>query len=139
MPMSAAAMSSAVASARRSPATRPGAEPVTYGDGLADRVRFLAPDGVTGAIDLHGTDTVHAARQLGVPDERITTIAVQIEGVRPANGADAASGSLEEVARLAATNQILVPITASFPVEQIREAVKLQAERHVHGKVVIDL
>jgi hypothetical protein len=32
-----------------------------------------------------------------------------------------------------------VPIAASFPVEQIRAAVELQAGRHVHGKVVIDL
>jgi len=28
---------------------------------------------------------------------------------------------------------------ATFPVEQIRAAVELQAGRHVHGKVVIDL
>ncbi|HEX3955468.1 MAG TPA: hypothetical protein VHZ03_02420 [Trebonia sp.] len=32
-----------------------------------------------------------------------------------------------------------MPIAASFPVEQIRTAVELQAGRHVHGKVVIDL
>jgi hypothetical protein len=32
-----------------------------------------------------------------------------------------------------------VPIAASFPVELIRAAVELQAGRHVHGKVVIDL
>ena len=49
-----------------------GAEPVAYGDGLADRIRALAPAGVTAAIDLYGTETVQAARELGVPDERIT-------------------------------------------------------------------
>jgi hypothetical protein len=32
-----------------------------------------------------------------------------------------------------------VPIAASFPVEQIRRAAELQAGRHAHGKVVIDL
>ncbi|MGH3248663.1 MAG: hypothetical protein ACRDOI_21015 [Trebonia sp.] len=32
-----------------------------------------------------------------------------------------------------------MPIAASFPVGQIRTAVELQASRHVHGKVVIDL
>jgi NADPH:quinone reductase-like Zn-dependent oxidoreductase len=115
-----------------------GAEPVTYGDGLADRVHALAPEGVTAAIDLHGTDTVHAARELGVPDERITTIAAQIGGITPANGADAAP-AIDEVARLVARGQVRVPIAASFPVEQIRAAVELQAGRHVHGKVVIDL
>jgi NADPH:quinone reductase-like Zn-dependent oxidoreductase len=116
-----------------------GAEPVTYGEGLADRVRALAPGGVTAVIDLHDTDTVQAARELGVPDARITTIATQVDGITPANGADAAPGTIEEIARRVAAGQLRVPIAAHFPVEQIRAAVELQAERHVHGKVVIDL
>jgi NADPH:quinone reductase-like Zn-dependent oxidoreductase len=116
-----------------------GAEPVAYGDGLADRLRALAPAGVTAAIDLHGTETAQTARELGVPDERITTIAAQIDGITPANGANAAPGAIEEIARLVATGQLRVPIAASFPVEQIRPAVELQSGRHVHGKVVIDL
>jgi NADPH:quinone reductase-like Zn-dependent oxidoreductase len=116
-----------------------GAEPVTYGEGLADRVRALAPGGVTAAIDLYGTETVQAARELGVPDARITTIAAQVDGITPANGADAAPGTLEEIAGLVAAGRLRVPIAATFPVEQIRTAVELQAGRHVHGKVVIDL
>lgn len=32
---------------------------------------------------------------------------------------------------------IAVPIAARFPMEQIRDAVTLQAGRHVHGKIVI--
>jgi NADPH:quinone reductase-like Zn-dependent oxidoreductase len=116
-----------------------GAEPVTYGDGLVDRVRALAPGGVTAAMDLHGTDTVQAARELGVPDGRITAIAAQIEGITSANGANVAPGALEEIARLVAAGELRVPISATFPVEQIREAVELQAARHVHGKIVIDL
>jgi len=116
-----------------------GAEPAAYGDGLAGRVRALAPGGVTAAIDLYGTDTAQAARELGVPDERITTIAAQVDGITPANGANAAPGAIEEIARLVAAGQLRVPIAASFPVQQIRAAVELQAGRHVHGKVVIDL
>jgi NADPH:quinone reductase-like Zn-dependent oxidoreductase len=116
-----------------------GAEPVAYGDGLAGRVLALAAGPVTAAIDLHGTETVHAARELGVPDGRICTIAAQVDGVTPANGASAAPGALEEVARLVAAGQLQVPIAARFPVEQVRAAVELQASRHVHGKVVIDL
>jgi NADPH:quinone reductase-like Zn-dependent oxidoreductase len=81
---------------------------------------------------------VHAARALGVPDERITTIAAQVDGITPANGADAVH-AIDEVARLVAEGHVRVPIAASFPVEQIRAAVELQAGRHVHGKVVIDL
>ena len=82
---------------------------------------------------------MHAARQLGVPDGRICTIAAQVDGVTPANGANAAPGALEEVARLIAAGRLRVPIAASFPIEQIRAAVELRAGRHVHGKVVIDL
>lgn len=118
---------------------RLGAEPVTYGGGLADRVRALAPGGVTAAIDLHGTETVDAARELGVPDGRICTIAAHVEGIAGANGANASMGALEEVAQLVAAGRLQVPIAAGFPIEQIRRAVEIQAGRHVHGKVVIDL
>ncbi|KDN23236.1 NADP-dependent oxidoreductase [Amycolatopsis rifamycinica] len=116
-----------------------GAEPVTYGDGLAERVRALAPGGVTAAMDLHGTDTVRAARELGVPDARITLITALVDGITSANGANAAPSALEEIARLVAAGRIRVPIAATFPIERIRAAVELQAGRHVHGKVVIDL
>jgi len=73
------------------------------------------------------------------PNARITTIAAQIDGITPTNGANAAPGALEKVARLIATGRLRVPIAATFPVEQIRTAVALQAGRHVKGKVVIDL
>ena len=116
-----------------------GAEPVVYGEGLADRVRALASGPVTAAIDLHGTETVHVARELGVLDERICAIAAQVDGVTSANATNAAPGALEEVARLIAAGRLRVPIAASFPIEQIRTAVELQAGRHVHGKIVIDL
>ncbi|AYF76937.1 NADP-dependent oxidoreductase [Nocardia yunnanensis] len=116
-----------------------GAEPVAYGDGLEDRVRALAPEGVTAAIDLFGTETVHAARTLGVPDPRITTIATQIEGITPANGATPAPATLNQLANLVATAQLQVPIAAIYPIDQIRTAVELQSARRVKGKVVIDL
>ncbi|MBF6175185.1 NADP-dependent oxidoreductase [Nocardia blacklockiae] len=116
-----------------------GAEPVTYGDGLADRVRALAPGGVTAALDLHGTETVRVARELGVPDGRIGLIAAQVDGVSSANGADAAPEALDDLARAVAAGRLRVPIAASFPIEQIRRAAELQAGRHVQGKIVIDL
>ncbi len=116
-----------------------GAEPVAYGDGLAERVRALAPGGVTAAIDLHGVETVHAARELGVPDSRICTIAAQIDGVAAANAANAAPGALEEIARLVAAGRLRVPVAGTYPIDQIRRAAELQAGRHVQGKLVIDL
>lgn len=114
-----------------------GAEPVAYGDGLADRVRALG--GITAAVDLHDTETAHIARELGVPDSRICTIAAPLDGVPAANGANATPGALEEIARLVAAGRLRVPIAARFPIEEIRRAAGLQAGRHVHGKVVIDL
>ncbi|MET7898595.1 NADP-dependent oxidoreductase [Streptomyces mirabilis] len=116
-----------------------GAEPVAYGEGLADRVRNLGAGSVTAALDLHGTDTVHVARKLEVPDDRICTIAGQVDGVPAANGANAAPDALENIARLVAAGRLHVPIAATYPVEDVRAAVELQAARHVRGKVVIDL
>lgn len=116
-----------------------GAEPVAYGEGLLDRLRALDAGAITAALDLHGTDTVHVARDLGVPDDRICTIAGVVDGVPAANGAGAGPDALADIARLVAAGRLNVPIAATFPVEDIRAAVELQAARHVRGKVVIDL
>ncbi|GAA2133591.1 NADP-dependent oxidoreductase [Actinomadura napierensis] len=119
-----------------------GAEPVAYGAGLADRVRALAPDGVTAATDLFGTETAETALALGVPPERISTIAAGPTppgGVRPTGGFDARPDALERIADAIVAGEITVPIAATFPIEKIRDAVALQAGRHVHGKIVITL
>ncbi|MEV6831441.1 NADP-dependent oxidoreductase [Amycolatopsis sp. NPDC051102] len=114
-----------------------GAEPVTYGPGLADRVRHR---GVTAALDLFGTETAEAALELGVPPERIATIAAGPTppgGVRATGGIDAEPGALARIADAIAAGELTVPVAAVFPVERIRDAVALQAGRHVHGKVVV--
>jgi NADPH:quinone reductase-like Zn-dependent oxidoreductase len=119
-----------------------GAEPVEYGQGLADRVRALAPDGVTAATDLFGTETAETALALGVPPERISTIAAGPNppgGVRATGGIEAAPGALKQLTDAIAAGELTVPIAATFPIEEVREAVVLQAGRHVHGKVVITL
>lgn len=117
-----------------------GAEPVAYGPGLADRVRALVAEGVTAATDLYGTETAEAALALGVPAERISTIAAGPNppgGVRATGGVEAGPGARQRVTDAILAGRLTVPIAATFPVEQIREAVGLQAGRHVHGKVVI--
>lgn len=119
-----------------------GAEPVAYGDGLADRVRALAPNGVTAAADLFGTEAVEAALELGVSPKRISTIAAGPNppgGVHATGGSDAEPDALKRITNAILADKITVPIAATFPIEQIREAVTLQAGRHVHGKVVIIL
>jgi NADPH:quinone reductase-like Zn-dependent oxidoreductase len=119
-----------------------GAAPVTYGDGLADRVRQLAPPTrVTAAADMVGTETALAAMDLGVPPGRIATIAAASppDGVRATGGRDATPGALERIAAAIAAGEFVVPIAATFPIEQTRAAVELQRAGHVHGKVVITL
>ncbi len=117
-----------------------GAEPVAYGPGLADRARALAPHRVSAAADLFGTEAAEAALALGVPPERISTIAAGPNppgGVRATGAADAAPGALQQVTDAILAGDLTVPIAARFPIEQIHEAVNLQAARHVHGKVVV--
>ncbi len=119
-----------------------GAEPVAYGPGLEDRVRAMAPGGVSAAADLHGTEAAEAALALGVPPERISTIAAGPNppgGVRPTGGIAAHPDDLARICEAIVAGEITVPIAAGFPIEQIQEAVRLQADRHVHGKIVVDL
>jgi NADPH:quinone reductase-like Zn-dependent oxidoreductase len=119
-----------------------GAEPVTYGPGLEDRVRALAPAGIDAATDLFGTETAHCALALGVPPERISTVAAGPNppgGVRATGGIDAKPGDWKRLTDAVATGAVTVPIAATFPIERIRDAVTLAAERHTHGKIVITL
>jgi NADPH:quinone reductase-like Zn-dependent oxidoreductase len=119
-----------------------GAEPVAYGPGLADRVRALAPGGVTAATDLFGTETAGTALALGVPPERISTVAAGPNppgGVRATGGADADPAAMRRITEAIRAGRLTVPIAATYPIERIHDAVRLQAARHVHGKVVMTL
>jgi NADPH:quinone reductase-like Zn-dependent oxidoreductase len=119
-----------------------GAEPVTYGPGLADRVRTLAPGGITAATDLFGTETAETALALGLSPDRISTIAAGPTppgGIRPTGGSNAGLDDMQRITDAIRTGRLTVPIAATFPIEKIRDAVTLQADRHVHGKIVITL
>ncbi|MTD55253.1 NADP-dependent oxidoreductase [Amycolatopsis pithecellobii] len=118
-----------------------GAEPVTYGPGLADRVKALTPGGVSAATDLFGTETAEAALALGVPPERISTIAAPNPpgGVRATGGMAADAGAMERITDGILAGKITVPIAATFPIEQVRDAVTVHTGRHVHGKILITL
>jgi NADPH:quinone reductase-like Zn-dependent oxidoreductase len=119
-----------------------GAEPVAYGPGLTERVRSLAPEGVTAATDLFGTETAEAALTLGVPPVRISTIAAMPnppDGVRSTGAIDAGPDDMKRIVTAILAGKIAVAIAEIFQIEQIRDAVALQAGRHVHGKVVVTL
>lgn len=119
-----------------------GAEPVAYGAGLVESVRALVPGGLSAAIDLHGTQTAEAALALGVDPSRISTIAAGPNppgGVRATGGFEAAPTDLDAIVASILAGSVVVPIAARFPLEEIRDAVSLQAAGHAHGKVVVTL
>jgi len=97
---------------------------------------------VTAATDLFDTEVVEAALALGVRPERVSTIAAGPNppgGVRATGGFDARPEELRRITDAIVAGAISVPIAARFPLEQIRDAVTLQASRHVHGKVVVTI
>ncbi len=119
-----------------------GTEPVAYGPGLVERVRALVPQGPSAATDLVGTETAEAALALGVAPARISTIAAGPNppgGAKATGGIDAPEDALAQITDAICAGQLTVPIAAVFPVEQVRDAVALQAAGHVHGKFVLRL
>ncbi|WP_010205161.1 benzoate/H(+) symporter BenE family transporter [Salinibacterium sp. PAMC 21357] len=52
-----------------------GIHPVTYGEGMVERILEISPEGITAALDNNGRETVDAALALGAPAGRINTIA----------------------------------------------------------------
>lgn len=119
-----------------------GAEPVAYGEGLPERVRAIVPEGITAAASLVGTETIDAALELGVAPERISAIAAGPNppgSARATGGVEASPGAVERIAVAVAGGRFTVPIAATYPLERIRDAVELQRDGHVHGKIVIRL
>jgi NADPH:quinone reductase-like Zn-dependent oxidoreductase len=117
--------------------------PLTYGDGVADRIAAAAPDGVDAFIDLHGGGYVKLARDLDVAPERIDTTAdfaaAEKYGVKTAGGAEAGPGApiLAELARLIVDGRLELPIAQVYPLAQVREAYAELERRHTHGKIVL--
>jgi NADPH:quinone reductase-like Zn-dependent oxidoreductase len=118
-----------------------GATPVAYGDGLADRIRGVGT--VDALVDTFGSGYVKlAVEELGVARERINTIrdwdAVETYGVkRDGNLVGAKREVLAELAEEIAAGRLEVPIAASYPLEQVREAYTELERRHTRGKIVL--
>ncbi|WP_345702110.1 NADP-dependent oxidoreductase [Kitasatospora terrestris] len=117
-----------------------GCEPVEYGDGLADRVRALAPDGVTVVADFVGgvLDSTLAVladggRHASIADHTVLGAGGQWMWVRP-DGAD-----LAELGRLADAGRLTVDVAATFPLADLPAAFALSQEGHTAGKIVITL
>ncbi|WP_431037244.1 NADP-dependent oxidoreductase [Streptomyces sp. P6-2-1] len=119
-----------------------GVVPVTYGEGVAGRVREAAGGHVDAFIDTFGEGYVDLAVELGVRPERINTIrdwpAAARTGARTyGEGAAASAVVLGELARLAARGELEVPIARTYPLERVRDAFRELERRHTHGKIVL--
>jgi NADPH:quinone reductase len=124
-----------------------GAEPVRYGDGLEDRIRALAPDGVDAAIDAVGTDeAVDTSVALVSDRNRIATIAAFQRG--PELGIQLLTGGTEEenrirtaarldLVRLAESGGLHVKVDSSYPLAEVADAHRKLGSGHANGKVIL--
>ena len=120
-----------------------GVIPVAYGDGVTDRIKSAAPNGVDAFIDTHGNGYVELALALGVAPERIDTIAdfaaAAKHGVKTDGGAEAGPGAkvLTELAGLIADGHLEDTMANVYPLTQVREAYTELERRHTRGKIVL--
>jgi NADPH:quinone reductase len=124
-----------------------GGIPVAYGDGLADRVRAAAPDGVAAAIDTVGTDeAVEVSLELVDDRGRIVTIAAMGRageaGIKSVGGGTPESAGFRAQVRpllvqLAAGGELVVPVARTFPLAEAQNALRLLATGHPGGKLAL--
>jgi NADPH:quinone reductase-like Zn-dependent oxidoreductase len=118
-----------------------GAEPVEYGDGLADRIRRLAPGGVSAALDLVGGEALEMTPELLTPTGRWASVvdpSVASRGgryvfVRPD------PTDLAALASLADDGRLKVDVGATFPLAEAAEAQRVLAEGRTRGKIVLEI
>jgi NADPH2:quinone reductase len=124
-----------------------GGEPVAYGDGLEERVRAMAPDGIDVAIDTVGTDeAVDVSLALVDDRQRILTIAampqaeehgfVAIGGAMPASAAYR-DEIRSELVELASSGKLIIPVARTFPLADAIEALELLQGGHPGGKLAL--
>jgi NADPH:quinone reductase len=119
-----------------------GVTPVAYGDGLADRIRSLAPEGVDAFIDTFGEEYLRLAVELGVKPDRIDTVvardaAKEIGAKAEGSGAASSADVLAEMAALVAAGRITVPIAATYRLDEVQAAYAQVEQHHTRGKVVL--
>lgn len=116
--------------------------PVRYGEGIADRIRQKAPDGVTAFIDNFGQDGRELAHELGVPDSRFRSSAdrrdrelalLSDEPDAVAHGTE----QLKKVVDLADRRAFSVLVSGFYPLDDVAEAYDDLQKLHSRGKVVL--
>ncbi|MFJ8026057.1 NADP-dependent oxidoreductase [Streptomyces sp. NPDC096311] len=119
-----------------------GAVPVTYGDGVVERVRAAAPQGIDAVYDA-GHDALDISMELrGGTTDRIVTIhdirALEL-GITMSTGPrqQQFAPELAEYARMAADGQLNVRIDRSLPLAEAARALELSEAGHPRGKLVL--
>jgi len=117
-----------------------GAVPVAYGNGVAERVRAAAPDGVDAAIDMAGGDALRTVAGLLKDPSRLTSfadkvLAVELGGFELVR--DRSTAVLAELARLVLANKLDPHITDVRPLSDAQAALALVEQGHATGKVVL--
>jgi NADPH:quinone reductase-like Zn-dependent oxidoreductase len=118
-----------------------GAVPTTYGPGLVDRVRALAPTGIDAAVDVAGSGVIAELVALTGDPARVVSIA---DFNAPEHGARVSTGfgrdkthALREGARLAAAGRLTLPVTQIFPLARAGAAQAASATGHVRGRIIV--
>jgi NADPH:quinone reductase-like Zn-dependent oxidoreductase len=120
-----------------------GAVPVEYGDGVFDRVRAAAPEGVTVVLDAVGGMLAGSVELVGSTD-RVLSIVDPAEAAETGTrftGSDPAeirtAQALAEVLRLHAAGTLQFPVRAVFPLTEAADAHRLSEQGHGRGKIVL--
>ncbi|BBC29063.1 hypothetical protein SGFS_003540 [Streptomyces graminofaciens] len=118
-----------------------GAEPVVYGDGLAERVRELAPEGVDAAVDCVGGDAVVVSQELLKDPSRVASIVdpevTQRGGHQVWTQPD--PSDLAALASLADAGDLTVHIDRVLPLAEAADAFRLSETGRVRGKIVLEI
>ncbi|GIE32803.1 NADPH:quinone reductase [Actinoplanes italicus] len=118
-----------------------GVIPVTYGDGLADRVRALAPRGVDAVFDAAGQGAVQVSVELRGTTDRIITIAdavaAQEAGVPFSAGGERTAEALAALADLAVAGRLHVEVADTYPLAEAAKAQEQSATGHTRGKLLL--
>lgn len=120
-----------------------GVIPVTYGDGVEDRIRAASQGKVDAFVDTFGGGYVELALKLGVHPHRIDTIidfaAAAQYGVKTEGSFEAATADvLAQLAGLLAAGRLEIPIAKVYPLAEVREAYRDLEQRHTRGKIVLE-
>ena len=119
-----------------------GAEPVSYGDGLLERVRAVAPDGVDAVLDASGRGEIPLSIELAGGPERVLTLVAfdsADTGIQIFAGGtgDDRGPALREIVSLIERGLLTVPIWRAFPLDETAAALEASSAGHLRGKIVV--